>query len=139
MPFADLFTKYMQGLFTIDPSGWGPTHCKLQSPPDLSCIDPGSAEIFCHRLCQEFLSSGRSKHRQPSLREIDSRLSPYILAPLQLPTDVAVALHSPLSVWDYMNTLADWADRARFNVVFKLHPGWKSGAETCAAEPRPVM
>ena len=128
VPFADLFYKemHMQGLFTIDPSGWGPDHSKLQSPPDLSCIDPGSAEIFCHRLCQEFLSSGRSKHRQPSLREIDPRLSPYILAPLQLPTDVAVVLHSPLSVRDYMNTLADWADRARFNVVFKLHPGMES-------------
>jgi Capsule polysaccharide biosynthesis protein len=128
VPFADLFYKemHMQDLFTIDHNGWGPDHSKLQSPPDLSCIDPGSAEIFCHRLCQEFLSSGHSKHRQLPLREIDSRLLPYLLAPLQLPMDDAVVLHSPLGVRDYIDTLADWADRARFNVMFKLHPGIES-------------
>jgi len=96
-PYADLFYKemHMQGLFTIDHNGWGPDHSKLQSPPDLSYIDPGRAENFCHRLRQEFLSSGHSKHRQPPLREIDFGLLPYLLAQLQSPADDAVVLHSP--------------------------------------------
>lgn len=125
LPDGDLFYKEMhaQNLFTIDHLGWGPEHSGLQAPPDLSEIDPAAARRFCAQLCREFLASGSSKHRQPPVRTIDSSLGPYLLAPLQLPTDDAVTLHSPLSVVEYVNLLSDWADSARIRVVFKLHPG----------------
>jgi hypothetical protein len=125
VPQGDLFYKemYIPGLFTIDHLGWGPDHSGLQAPPDLSEIDPAKAERFCRKLRREFLATGRSKHRQPPLHMIDSALFPYLLAPLQMPTDDAVTLHSPLSVVDYVNVLSDWAERARVRVVFKLHPG----------------
>jgi hypothetical protein len=125
VPDGDLFYKelHMPGLFTIDHLGWGPDHSGLQSPPDLSEIDDERAARFCAQLRQDFFATGRSKHRQPPLRTIDPALAPYVLAPLQLPTDDAVTHHSELGVLDYINLLADWAERARVRVVFKLHPG----------------
>lgn len=125
VPDGDLFYKelHMPSLFTIDHLGWGPDHSGLQAPPDLSGIDAAQAARFCGQLRQEFFATGRSKHRQPPLRTMDPALAPYLLAPLQLPTDDAVMHHSRLSVLDYVNLLADWAERARMRVVFKLHPG----------------
>lgn len=125
IPDGDLFYKemYMQDLFTIDHCGWGPDHSGLQAPPDLGAINPAAARRFCARLRQEFLTTGLSKHEQPSLRTIDPALVPYLLAPLQVPKDDAVKFHSPLGVLDYVNLLSDWAERARMRVVFKLHPG----------------
>jgi hypothetical protein len=125
VPDGDLFYKelHMQSLFTIDHLGWGPDHSGLQVPPDVSGIDAARAERFCGQLRQEFFATGLSKHRQPPLCTIDPALVPYLLAPLQLPTDDAVMRHSTLSVQDYANLLADWAERARIRVVFKLHPG----------------
>jgi hypothetical protein len=125
VPEGDLFYKemHLQNLFTIDHLGWGPDHSGMQAPPDLKEIDPADARHFCAQLRHEFLATGNSKHRQPPLHAVDSALSPYLLAPLQLPTDDAVTIHSPLSVADYVNLLSDWADRARVRVLFKLHPG----------------
>jgi hypothetical protein len=125
VPDGDLFYKelHMQNLFTIDHLGWGPDHSGLQAPPDLSGIDAALAARFCDQLRQEFFATGHSKHRQPPLRAINPALAPYLLAPLQLPTDDAVIRHATLSVLDYVNLLADWAERARVRVVFKLHPG----------------
>jgi hypothetical protein len=124
VPDGDLFYKemHLQNLFTIDHLGWGPDHSGMQVPPDLSEIDPAAARSFCAQLRNEFLATGNSKHRQPPLYAVDSTRGPYLLAPLQLPTDDAVTIHSPLSVVDYVNLLSDWADRARVRVVFKLHP-----------------
>ena len=125
VPEGDLFYKemHLQNLFTIDHLGWGPDHSGMQAPPDLSKVDPAAARRFCAQLSAEFLATGTSKHRQPPLHAIDSTLGPYLLAPLQLPTDDAVTIHSPLSVVDYVNVLSDWADRVPMRVVFKLHPG----------------
>jgi hypothetical protein len=124
-PEADLFYKemHMQGLFTIDRNGWGPDHSGLQVPPDLRGIDPNLAESFCRGLREEFLVTGLSKHCQPPFRAIAPDYGPYLMAPLQLPTDDAVMLHSPLSVLEFVQLLAAWAERVRFTVVFKLHPG----------------
>lgn len=125
IPDGDLFYKEMhvQNLFTIDHLGWGPDHSGLQAPPDLREIDSAKAERFCGKLRREFLDTGHSKHHQPPVRAINPALAPYLLAPLQLPSDDAVTLHSTLSVIDYVNLLSDWAERARVRVVFKLHPG----------------
>jgi hypothetical protein len=124
-PSGDLFYKemHMQGLFTIDHLGWGSDHSGLLSAPDLSGIDAKHAEAFCFGLREQFLSTGRSKHRQPPLRTIDIRLKPYVLAPLQSPGDESVVFHSPIGVLEYIDVLSDWAEKARHNVVFKLHPG----------------
>jgi Capsule polysaccharide biosynthesis protein len=125
IPHGDLFFKemFMHDLFTIDPDGWGPEHSGLRRPPDLSRIDPAVAEEFCGEMRRGFLATGHSKHGQPPLRPIDAGLCPYLLAPLQVPTDDAVKFHSSVSVLDYVNFLSDWAERARMRVVFKLHPG----------------
>jgi len=141
VPDGDLFYKelHMPSLFTIDPVGWGPDHSGLQAPPDLSGIDAARAARFCGQLRQEFFATGRSKHRQPPLRRINPALTPYLLAPLQLPTDDAVMHHSTLSVLDYVNLLADWAERARVRVVFKLHPGAETPEIAEAVRRRAVM
>ena len=139
---ATFFTKklHMQNLFTIDHLGWGPDHSGLQAPPDLSGIDAARAERFCGQLRQEFFATGRSKHRQPPIRTIDPALAPYLLAPLQLPSDDAVMFHSTLSVLDYTNLLADWAERAaRIRLVFKLHPGAETPEVAEAVRRRAAM
>lgn len=124
-PQGDLFYKemHMQGLFTIDHQGWGPEHSGVLAAPDLSQIEGEAAKEFCSKLRAEFLSSGKSKHRQPPLAEIDPAVKPYFLVPLQLPTDDVIMYHSPLSVPDFLNRIADWAEAQRHNVVLKLHPG----------------
>jgi hypothetical protein len=125
VPHGDLFYKemHMPGLFTIDRRGWGAEHSALRRPPDLSGIDAREAEAFSLELRREFLSNGGSKHAQPPMIAIDPRVKPYVLAPLQLPTDDVIMHHSPLRVIDFFNTLADWAEKRGHNVVFKLHPG----------------
>src|SRR5262249_24376490 len=125
VPCGDIFYKemHMQGLFTIDRHGWGADHSGLQSAPDLSAVDTGQARAFCETMRWEFLHSGQSKHRQPSMRAIDQAVKPYYLAPLQLPTDDVIMHHSPVTVEQFVHLLADWAAAARTNVVFKLHPG----------------
>ena len=124
-PKANLYYKemHMQGLFTIDHLGWGGDHSGLLTAPDLNSTDPVASQAFCGKLRERFLLSGSSKHRQPPIRPIASEIKPYMLAPLQLPTDDAVVYQSSVSVVEYVHALADWAERRGCNVVFKLHPG----------------
>jgi hypothetical protein len=129
---GDLFYKemYLPGMFTIDPCGWGVEHSGLGSAPDLTTVDSAQAEAFCHDLAREFLRTGRSKNHQPPPRPVGSALRPYLLAPLQMPGDDAIRLQSPIGVARFAQLLVGWAERARHNVLFKLHPG---GAPEIAA------
>jgi Capsule polysaccharide biosynthesis protein len=125
VPHGDLFYKemHMPGLFTIDHQGWGAEHSALRRSPNLSAIDTREAEALSLQLCRGFLSSGHSKHAQPPMTTIDLGVKPYLLTPLQLPTDDVIMHHSPVRVIDFFNIVADWAEKKGHNLVFKLHPG----------------
>lgn len=124
VPGGNLFYKemYLPGMFTIDPCGWGIEHSGLRAAPELAGVDSTQAEAFCRDLTEEFLRTGRSKSPQPPMRPIEGGLEPYLLAPLQMPGDDAIRLHSTLGVARFARLLVDWAERARHQVVFKLHP-----------------
>jgi len=130
VPRGNLFYKemHMRGLFTIDHEGWGADHSRLRTAPDLGSTSAADAEAFCSAMRNEFLSNGRSKIDQPALNPIPENVKPYLLAPLQTPGDDVIMYHSPLSIIEYVSALAQWADRRRHNVVFKLHPGQKQPA-----------
>lgn len=125
VPDAGLFYKemHMRGLFTVDTEGWGADHSAVREPPRLDESDGAAAERFVGHIREQFVSDGHSKHRQPELSPIPEECKPYLLAPLQLPTDDTIAYHSPLSVAEFVHVLSDWAGRAGQKVVFKLHPG----------------
>lgn len=125
VPGAHLFYKemYMHHLFTVDTQGWGADHSRLKTPPDLSRTDADVAEAFCAALHAGFLSNGRSKHAQPPLAPVADGVKPYLLAPLQLPSDEVIRNHSPISVAGFINQIAEWAETHHHNVAIKLHPG----------------
>ena len=122
---VDLFHKEMhiKGLFTIDPLGWGADHSRSLHPPDLTSIPAQEAARFCESMRTDFQRSGISKHNQPALRPLEPAFEPYLLAPLQLPTDDTIMHHSPLGVIDYIHLLSNWAESSGRKVVFKIHPG----------------
>lgn len=124
VPHSNLFYKemHLKGLFTLDADGWGPEHSAMRRRPNLDAVDPERAERFVGALRHDFLRTGRSKHAQPARRPIDDRLKPYVLVPLQLPTDDTILNYSPVSVIEFVHIIADWADKAKHNVIFKLHP-----------------
>jgi Capsule polysaccharide biosynthesis protein len=124
-PSANLFFKemYMHHLFTLDHQGWGADDSRMRNAPQLCGVGEADADSFCAGLREEFLTSGKSKHIQPPLKEVDPGMRPYLLAPLQVPTDEVIRNHAPLSIIDFVHVLSDWAERRRQNLVFKLHPG----------------
>ncbi|MBV9924325.1 MAG: hypothetical protein JOZ96_04725 [Acidobacteria bacterium] len=125
VPGADLFYKemHMRGLFTIDAEGWGADHSAVREPPDLDAGDAAEAERFVARIREQFVSNGHSKQRQPELRSIPEEYKPYLLVPLQLPTDDTIMHHSPVSVVEFVHVVSDWAEGAGQKILFKLHPG----------------
>lgn len=125
VPTADLFYKemYIHHLFTVDTEGWGIEHSRMKEAPDLSGVDVGEAEAFCRSMSARLLTSGHSKFPQPEPRAVDPALKPYLLAPLQVPTDYVIRTHAPLTMEGFVHTLADWAESRKQRVAFKLHPG----------------
>jgi hypothetical protein len=136
VPTADIFYKemHMRGLFTIDAEGWGADHSAMREPPDLDGCDAAEAERFVGAIREQFVSSGNSKHRQPERSPIPAEHQPYLLVPLQLPTDDTIMYHSPLSVVEFVHVVSDWAERAGQKVVFKLHPGAEHPEVAAAVE-----
>jgi hypothetical protein len=137
-PTANLFYKemYIHHLFTVDTEGWGIEHSRMKQPPDLSGMDPDEAERFCTALSTQLLTSGHSKVQQPPPQPVDSALKPYLLAPMQIPTDYTVRTHAPLTVEQYVDGIADWAESRRQRVAFKVHPGREFPELTKAAHRR---
>lgn len=138
VPAADIFYKemHMRGLFTIDAEGWGADHSAAREPPDLEGSDAAEAERFVGAIREQFVSSGHSKQRQPEPSPIPEEHKPYLLVPLQLPTDDVIMYHSPLGVFDFVHVVSDWAERAGQKVVFKLHPGGAHPEIAAAVEGR---
>jgi hypothetical protein len=138
VPTADIFYKemHMRGLFTIDTEGWGADHSAVREPPDLNGVDAAEAERFVGAIREQFVSSGNSKHRQPERSPIPEEHKPYLLIPLQLPTDDTIMYHSPVSVIEFVHVVSDWAERAGQKVVFKLHPGAEHPEIAAAVEAR---
>jgi hypothetical protein len=122
---GNLFYKQMHlpELFTIDHLGWGADHSKMRQPPDLAGIEAAEAERFVAALRHKFLATGASKLGQPRRDQSISLPDDYIFVPTQTPRDYVQVHHAPISVLSFVQLIAAWADEARQNVVFKLHPG----------------
>jgi hypothetical protein len=122
---GDLFYKqmHMPELFTVDHLGWGADHSSTKTYPDLSDIDPARAEAFVRSLKAKFLETGCSKLAQPARCELSSLPDDYIFVPTQTPRDYVQVHHSPISVSSFVHLIAQWAEAAEQNVLFKLHPG----------------
>ena len=138
VPTANLFYKemYIHHLFTVDTEGWGIEHSGMKQPPDLSNVDAQEAEAFCRSLTSKLMSTGHSKVVQPAPQPVDPALKPYVLAPMQIPTDYVVRTHAPAGVPEFVDTVADWAESRKQNVVLKLHPGREFPELTDAANRR---
>src|SRR5205807_2293553 len=122
---GDLFYKQMHlpELFTIDTSGWGADHSRMQARPDWSSIEHTLAEEFVSSLRLKFLETGGSKLPQPSRHEALSLPGDYIFVPTQTPRDYVQMHHAPVSVLALVRFMAACANAAQQHVVFKLHPG----------------
>jgi len=122
-PDGDIFymEMYCNGTFTVDSKGWGPMQASMRCKPDLSHIDPARAAAYCRELSRRLLRSGASKHEQPPPRPITG-IGPYTFVPLQLSEDDTILYHSPITVIDFIDTVADWACASGRQLVFKLHP-----------------
>ena len=122
---GDLFYKQMHllELFTIDHLGWGADHSNMQTAPSLRSIDLLRAEELVASLKSQFLESGVSKINQPARSESIALPDDYIFVPTQTPRDYVQTHHAPLSVLSFVRVIAEWANKSRQNVVFKLHPG----------------
>jgi capsular polysaccharide biosynthesis protein len=133
-PDGDLFLKEMHlpGLFTLDPQGWGVEHSRMQRRPDFDTLDPGEAAARVAALRDAFLSSGESRLPQPEAA-VPPEDPGFILVPLQRPHDYVIDAHSPLSVRDFIDTVAGWAARTGRTVALKLHPANDLDPEIVAA------
>lgn len=129
-PEGNLFHKEMHlpGLFTLDSWGWGADHSAMRSAPPFREVDGSTAAAFSRRMSGEFLSTGESRTLQPELvgRAIHED---FVLVPLQVPTDYVIRHHSAVSVLEFLETLADWADRCRRLLVIKPHPTRRADTE----------
>jgi hypothetical protein len=121
-PEYDFFymQMHMRNLFTLDSNGWGEDHSgnRLFAPALIGDVD---ARQFCENLSARLFQSGESKCHQPEASEVETPVS-FILVPLQIPRDYVLLHHSKVSVNEFIQAVAEWADVARVNVAFKLHP-----------------
>lgn len=122
LPEYDFFymQMHMRNLFTLDSNGWGEDHSgnRLFDPALIADVD---AKQFCENLSAHLLLSGESKCDQPEAREVETPDS-FILVPLQIPRDYVLRHHSNVSVSEFIQAVAGWAETARVRVTFKLHP-----------------
>ncbi len=132
-PDGDLFLKEMHlpGLFTLDSQGWGVEHSRMQRRPDFGAVDSVAAAARVAALRDAFLASGESRLPQPESADLPP--GGFILVPLQRSRDYVIDAHSPLSVLDFIDTVAGWATRAGRTVALKLHPGNDLDPEIVAA------
>jgi hypothetical protein len=126
LPEGDLFymQMHLRELFVLDHMGWGADHSSCINPDQLAEVDSSLARQFVEKLRRQLLASGESKHPQVvswwhQFQRVPRR---YILAPLQIPRDYVIKHHSPVTVYEYIEQVADWANQERIDVVFKLHP-----------------
>jgi hypothetical protein len=122
---GDLFYKQMHicEAFTLDREGWGADDSRLQQPPCLAQVDPAAARRFCQDWAQQALTTGVSKHLQPPPGCPPELPERYILVPLQRPHDYVQIHHSPVSLAEFVESVAEWANASRQNVVIKPHTG----------------
>jgi len=110
-------------LFTIDTLGWGGDASHCNKDPWHYEFDWGSA----FKTLQKRIITGETKFEQPEGSYNFEELGDFILVPLQVPHDMTIKYHSPISVKEMADKIADWAERAKVNVVFKPHVldrGW---------------
>jgi hypothetical protein len=122
-PDGNLFFKEMHipWLFTLDSQGWGVDHSGMKTRPELSGITPEAAAAQVSALREMFLTSGQSRLPQPALSDTPPEEG-FILVPLQRPRDYVLTHNSPISVLDFLHTVADWAEHRGQRVAIKLHP-----------------
>ena len=53
-----------------------------------------------------------------------------------MPGDDVIMYHSPFSVTEFVNVIADWAEARRHKFVFKVHPGCKDEVITHTVDRR---
>jgi hypothetical protein len=110
-------------LFTIDENGWGGDAAYRDIAPCKFDFDFGEA----FREFQERIFTGETKFEQPGGDYDFDKLGEFILVPLQVPHDLTIQYHSPISVQQYVQKISAWAKESNTNVVFKPHPldrGW---------------
>jgi hypothetical protein len=115
---------HLRNLFTLDGQGWGADHSAAGKPDAFDRVDPRAAAQFCTALRDEMLASGLSKHPQPDRSRVPAEALPegYAFVPLQRPHDYVQIHHAPISVVDFVDVLADWAESRRQPVAIKPHP-----------------
>jgi hypothetical protein len=128
---GDLYYKQMhlRNLFTIDTEGWGADHSAMRSGPDFEWVDPDAAAAFCAGLARGFLATGISKDRQPPIGSGDELPDEFIFVPTQLRTDYVNIHHSPISVPDFIRTVAAWGEDRGQSLVIKIHPSGRNDPE----------
>jgi hypothetical protein len=137
---GDLYYKQMHlcNLFTMDWQGWGADHSATREPDAFDRIDPQAASRFCNALREEMLATGLSKHPQPHLspRSAGNLPEGYAFVPLQRPRDYVQIHHAPISVVDFLDAMADWAESRSRPVAIKPHPGNEHDREVLEALDR---
>ena len=114
---------HLAGLYSVDPLGWGVEHSAYSSREwEAEPLTPASE--FCAHLAHGYMTSGGSKIAQPPLAAPSE--SGYVLVPLQLADDCVITQHSPVSVRDFVQRVAEWSRDTGTRVLMKLHPGTKS-------------
>ncbi|EUB96539.1 Capsule polysaccharide biosynthesis protein [Rhizobium sp. CF080] len=112
---------YMQellpDLFTADADGWGASS-SLYGRKDFEAHQlDDRVEDFIAKIRKERITKApQKKASSKDLSEIE------LLAPLQVPGDDALIYHGAVTLEDYVETLATFAEREKTNVVFRKHP-----------------
>jgi hypothetical protein len=137
---GDLYYKQMHlcNLFTLDWQGWGADHSATSEPDAFGRVDPEAAARFCVAIRGQMLASGLSKHPQPRRSPGTTGDLPagYAFVPLQRPGDYVQVHHAPISVVDFLDVVADWAESRGQPVAIKPHPGNERDPEVLQALDR---
>lgn len=109
---------YMQDIypwfFTIDQSGWGPTHSKRGAEDYLSY---GMSPYL-----DKFISSIK-QNKTTKYYQTGKRLPQFdVFFPLQVPHDESIIYGTTFPFNDIVKAVCDWAQFAKIHVVFKAHP-----------------
>ncbi len=112
---------YMQellpDLFTVDADGWGASS-SLYGRTDFEAHQlDDRVESFIAKIRKERIT--KAPQKKTSSKEL---LDIGLLAPLQVPGDDALIYHGAITLEDYVETLATFAEREKINVVFRKHP-----------------